>query len=137
MQGVVGSADKPRTNEPTMQPDLCRRCFSIGDVACPFIEHFGRRGASLSTRWFANTPWKKHIMRNSDAGQSFVPQSVILAGQALNILNCCDATMYLGRLLSFTDTYKMELEHRLASFRKKFHSMRKELCGKAFSLKHQ
>ena len=55
----------------------------------------------------------------------------------MGVLSLEDATMYLGRNLSFHDYHEIELKHRLKRAWAKFYSLHDELCSTSYSLKNR
>ena len=48
-----------------------------------------------------------------------------------------DSTEYLGRLLSFTDTHRVEVDSRIGKAWRKLMTLKNELCSKHYPLKHR
>jgi hypothetical protein len=60
--------------------------------------------------------------------------SVEIDGTRIGIVN---STEYLGRLLSFEDTHKVEIDSRVSKGWKKFMTLKNELISKHYPLKHR
>jgi len=80
---------------------------------------------------------KTKVLCNSIARESGCPQDIPLLGGSVQVLSLEDATMYLGRNLSFHDYHEIELKHRLKRAWAKFYSLHDELCSTSYSLKNR
>ena len=78
---------------------------------------------------------KTKVLCNSIARESGCPQEIPLLGGRVGVLPLEDATVYLGRSLSFHEYHDTELSHRLKRAWAKFHSLHDELCSSCYSLK--
>ena len=58
-------------------------------------------------------------------------------GRNVEVLGLEDATMYLGRSLSFQEFHEVELKHRLKKAWAKFYALKEELCSKSYRLCHR
>lgn len=72
-----------------------------------------------------------------DNRQSETAASISIGGNIVEILPVTGDTMYLGRLLSFSDFHAKELRHRINKGWKKFAVHKKTLCDKSALLSHR
>jgi hypothetical protein len=66
----------------------------------------------------------------SRGGSNYVEMS----GHKLDILKLDESTMYLGRALTFGSFHDTEIQNRINRGWAKFHTFKKELCGRCFPL---
>ena len=62
------------------------------------------------------------------------PGHVDVLGMSIEVLSPQQGTKYLGRKLQFSDSHSVEIENRIATAWRKFHALKQELTGRAYSL---
>ena len=99
----------------------------IKQMLADMVEECAKVGLSLH-------PEKTKILHN-DMGYGRHVKVAKVADMSIEVLGAAGTTMYLGRLLSLTETHEAELQHRIRKAWAKFGAFKEELINKAIPLK--